>query len=354
MPSSTAYTASWFNRINYAVQEKLDDFLDNDPVATLFTDRTGTGLVGGAPPLTMDLTGRANDGFATFTVEGQKANGTTPLEEDQLSKNFLSIKERQVFTWESFLHDKYGYINDTSAELAKKIMNSYHLLLTHQLFNFSDATTVTVPGGISYDLTTPDGVALVSASHTTPAGGSSITNIGGTGALSEENLTANILVGQENMVTSGGTSIAYNPDMIIVGNVEPMVKKAMQISGSDQVESTVNNAVNVYGPNSPYGFTVYGGGRMKVMVLNFAPLLASGARDTTTKKYRWATADSSMLKKCLHYKWAAKPESHPRFMDEENGDSAFLVLGRVAVGASRWQGFVMNTSTTAPTDSSAV
>lgn len=346
MPSNTAYTRSWFDNINYMVQEKLDEFLDNDPITTLFTDRTN-----GDKQDSLDLTGRANDGFANFTVEGQKANSTTPIEEDQMSKNFLSIKERQVFTWESFLHDKYDYINDTSSELAKKIMNSYHLALTHQLFNFATATTVTLPGGISYDLTTPDGVALVSASHTTPVGGSSITNIGGSGALSEENLTANILVGQENMVTSAGTSMGYNPDMIIVPKVEPMVKKAMQITGSDQVESTANNALNKYGPN---GFTIYGGGSMKVMVLNFAPLLAGGGRDTTTKKYSWATADSAMLKKCLHYKWAAKPESHARFMDEENGDSAFLVMGRFAFGASRWQGFVYNNSTTAPTDSSAV
>lgn len=338
MASNTQYTRSWFDRINYAVQEKLDEFLDNDPVAKLFTDRTN-----GDKADTFNLTGRANDGFATFTVEGQKANSTNPIEEDQMSKNFLSIKERQVFTWESFLHDKYDYINDTSSELAKKIMNSYHLALTHQLFNYSTSTTVSLPGGITYDLTTPDGAALFSASHTTPAGGSSITNIGGTGALSEENLTANILVGQENMVTSAGTSMPYNPDMIIVPNVEPMVKKAMQITGSDQVESTANNA-----------FNVYSGGRMKVMVLNFAPLLTDGSRDTTTKKYQWMTADSSMLKKILHYKWASKPISMPRFMDEENGDSAFLVMARFAFGASRWQGAVLNNSTTAPTDSSGV
>lgn len=338
MPSNTAYTRSWFNRINYMVQEKLDDFLDNDPIASLFTDRTN-----GDKQDTLDITGRANDGFAAFTVEGQKADQTTPTEEDQLSKNFLSIKERQVFTWESFLHDKYDYINDTSSELAKKIMNSYHLALTHQLHNFVTSTTVTLPGGIVYDLTTPDGVALASASHTTPVGGTGITNIGGTGALSEENLTANILVGQENMVTSNGTSIPYNPDLLIVPNVEPMVKKAMQITGSDQVESTANNA-----------FNVYSGGRMKVLVLGFAPLLAGGGRDTTTKKYAWSTADSSMLKKCLHYKWAARPQSYPKFMDEENGDSAFLVMARFAFGASRWQGFVHNNSTTAPTDSSGV
>ena len=338
MPSNTAYTRSWFDRINYMVQEKLDDFLDNDPVANLFTDRTN-----GDKADTMNLTGRANDGFANFTVEGQKADSTTPVEEDQLSKNFLSIKERQVFTWESFLHDKYNYIYDTSSELAKKIMNSYHLALTHQLHNFATSTTVDLPGSINYDLTTPDSVALISASHTTPAGGSSITNIGGTTALSEEALTANILVGQENMVTSNGTSIPYNPDMIIVPAVEPLVKKALQITRSDKVESTANNSINIYS-----------GGRMKVMVLNFAPLLAGGGRNTTTSKWAWSTADSSMLKKILHYKWASKPVSYPRFMDEENGDSAFLVMARFAFGASRWQGIVRNNAVTAPTDSAAV
>ena len=339
MPSNTAYTRSWFDRINYMVQEALDVELANDPIIDMFTDKTN-----GDKQDTLDLTGRANDGYALFTSEGQKANSTTPVEEDQLSKNFLSIKERQVFTWESFLHDKYDYINDTSAELAKKIMKSYHLSLTHQLFNFSTATTVTLPGGKIYDLTTPDGVALVSASHTTPVGGSSITNIGGTGALSEENLTTNVSVGQENMVTSNGTSIAYDPDMLIVPNFAPMVKKAQQITGSDQVEGTANNAINVYS-----------GGSMKVVVLKHAPLLAGGGRDTTTaRKYRWATADSSMLKKSLVYKWAAKPESHPRFMDEENGDSAFLVMARFAFGAARWQGYVQNNATTAPTDSGAV
>lgn len=338
MALDTASYRSWFNSTRYLVQEKLDEFMANDPVAQLFTDRTD-----GSKEDSLNLTGRANDGFAQFTVEGQKASQTTPVQEDQLAKNFVSIKERQVVSWESFLHDKYGFVMDTASELAKKVFNSFHLALTHQLFNYADATTVTLPGSIVYDLTTPDGVALISASHTTPAGGSGITNIGGTGALSEENLTANILVGQENMVTSSGTSIPYNPDMLIVGNVEPMVKKAMQITGSDQVESTANNAINIYG-----------GGRMKVMVLNFAPLLTNGARDTTTKKYRWATADSSMLKKCLHYKWAATPQAYPKFMDEENGDSSYLVMGRFAFGASRWQGIVMNTSTTAPTDSSGI
>ena len=338
MAVDTASYRSWFNSTRYLVQEKLDEFLANDPIIGMFTDRTD-----GSKEDTLNMTGRANDGFAEFTVEGQKASQTVPVEEDQLLKNFVSLKERQVVTWESFLHDKYNFVFDTASELAKKTMNSFHLAITHQLHNFATATTVTLPGGIIYDLKTPDGVALISASHTTPAGGSSITNIGGTGALSEENLTANILVGQENMVTSTGTSMAYNPDMIIVPNVAPLVKKALQITGSTLVEATANNAINIYA-----------GGSLKVMVLNFAPLLAGGGRDLTTSKWAWSTADSSMLKKSLQYKWASRPIATPRFMDEENGDSAYLIQARFAFGASRWQGIVRNNATSAPTDSGAV
>lgn len=338
MSTNTQYTRSWFDRINYIFQEKLDEFMDNDPVAKLFTDRTGQGPLSD----TMNMTGRANDGFAGVTVEGQKVPESNAVEEDQLSKQFLSITDRQKFTWQSFLFDKNNYIQDTSAEMAKKILNTFHLLLTHQLHNFATATSVTM-NGIAYDLKTPDNVALISASHTTPSGLTGLTNIGGTGALSEENLTANILVGQENMKTSSGTSITYNPDLIIVPNVAPLVKKAMQITGSDQVEGTANNAINIYS-----------GGSMKVMVLNFAPLLATGARDTTTAKWAWSTANSEMLKKALHFKWGMKPKSYPKFMDSENGDSSFLVLSNVAVGASRWQGIVRNNATSAPTDSGAV
>ena len=85
MALDLSYAPSWFNRINYKVQQKLDEFLDNDPVAQLFTDRTDDNR-----STTFDLTGRANSGFANFTVPGQKANSTLPVEEDQMSKNFVS------------------------------------------------------------------------------------------------------------------------------------------------------------------------------------------------------------------------------------------------------------------------
>lgn len=338
MPSQTNTTLagyrSWFNSTRYAVMDKLDLAITDDPILGLFSEITD-----GGKEDSINMTGRANDGYAQVKSPGQKANLTAPIEEDQMLKNFFSIAERQNVEWEAYVHDKYSLVQDTSSEIIEKIFNTVYLALTHQIFNFNTATTVSLPGAYSYDLKTPDAVALVSASHTTPSGLTGLTNIGGTGALSIPNLTANILVGQQNMKTSKGNSIPYNPDMLIVPNVQPMVEKAMQITGSRQVESSNNNAINVYA-----------GGSMKVVVLKRAPFDELGQFDTT-KQYRWATADSSMLKKMLKYKWAARPMVAGKFMDQENGDSSYLAMARFGFGAARWQGFVQNNSTTAPTTS---
>jgi hypothetical protein len=199
---------------------------------------------------------------------------------------------------------------------------------------------VTLPGGFSYDLTSPDNLAFVDDSHTVPGSSSTFDNDGGNIALSNDNLTTLILQGQENEVSHNGTSITFNPDMLFVGNVQPMIEKALQITKSEKVESSANNAVNIYG-----------GGWMKVAQLNFAPYTNVGNRDTTNKKYRWAIAQSDRLRGTLKHKWAARPVAVGKFMDQENFDSSYSVAGRIGFGACRWQGYYMATSTTAPTSS---
>lgn len=336
MPTQTTTSLngyrSWFNSTRYAVMDKLDLAIDNDPLLGLFSEITS-----GGKEDSINMTGRANDGYAQVKSPGQKANLTAPVEEDQMLKNFFTISERQNVEWEAYVHDKYDLVKDTADEIIEKIFNTFYLALTHQLFNFSTATSVSLPGAYSYDLKTPDQVAFVSASHTTPAGNTGLTNIGGTGNLSGPNVTANILVGQQNMKTSNGNSIPYTADMLIVPNVQPMIEAGMQITGSTKVSSSANNAVNIYS-----------GGSMDLVVLKRAPFDEAGQYDTT-KQYRWATANRSMLKKALKYKWAARPTVAGRFMDAENGDSSYLCMGRVGFGASRWQGYVQNNSTDAPT-----
>jgi hypothetical protein len=314
--------------------DKLDLAIADDPILSLFSEITD-----GGKEDSINMTGRSNSGYAHVKTPGQKANLTAPVEEDQMLKNFFTIAERQNVEWEAYVHDKYSLVKDTSEELIEKVFNTIYLALTHQIFNFSTASTVTLPGAYSYDLKTPDAVAYISASHTTPSGLTDLTNIGGTGNLSIQNLTTNIGVGQQNMKDSNGNTIAYTPDMLIVPNFQPMVEKGKQITGSTLVESSGNNAINVYS-----------GGTMKLVVLKRAPFDEMGQFDTT-KQYRWSTADSKLLKKSLKYKWAARPTLVGRFMDQENFDSSYGVAARFGFGACRWQGIVQNNSTTAPTTS---
>ena len=327
---------SWFNSTRYIVQDAIDRMVTDDPIFSIFGEVTDGGRED-----SINVTGRSNDGFAEVKTPGQKANKTAPVEADQMNKNFFTVAEQQLVEWEAFLHDKYQLVEDTTTELVSKINATIALALTHQLFNFADASTVTLPGGFSYDLTSPDSVPFVDDSHTVPGRpGETFDNDVGNVALSHDGLTTAILQGQENEVSHKGTAQTFNPDMLFVGNVQPMIDKALQITKSEKVESTQNNAVNIYS-----------GGWLKVAVLNFAPYLATGNRDTTTKKYRWSIAQTDRLKGTLKHKWASKPVAVGKFMDQENFDSSYSAAGRIGFGACRWQGYYMATSTTAPTSS---
>lgn len=338
MPNLTTVTLSgyrsWFNSTRYAVMDKLDMMLNADPVLELFTEITD-----GGKEDSINMTGRANDGYAHVKSPGEKANLDGPVEEDQMNKNFFTISERANIEWESFVHDKYSLVVEAASELYEKIMNTVYLALSHQIFNFGTATTVNLPGSYSYTLSTPDGVALYSGSHTTPSGATGKSNLPGTQALSQPNLTNHIQTIQENIVTSKGNAMSYAPNCLFVSaNCQRMVEAALQITRSEKVPASANNAYNMYS-----------GGTMDVIALKHTPFNEIGAYDTT-KQYFWGTADKRMLKKVLKYKWAARPVAYPKFMDNENGDSSYLGMARFGFGASRWQGVGFNNSTTPPTN----
>ena len=313
--------------------DKLDAMLDSDPVLNLFGEITD-----GGKEDSINMTGRANDGYAHVKSPGEKANLDGPVEEDQMNKNFFTISERANIEWESFVHDKYSLVVDAATELYEKIMSTVYLAVSHQIFNFGTATTVTLPGAYSYSLTTPDGVALYSASHTTPAGDTSRSNLPGTQALSSPNLDIHIQTVQESIRSSKGNSMSYQPDILFVSaNCQRQLTMALQITRSNLVPSTGNNAYNVYS-----------GGIMEVVALKHTPFTAAGVYDTA-KQYYWGTGVKSQLKKILKYKWASRPVAYPKFMDSENGDSSYLSMARFGFGACRWQGIALNNSTTAPT-----
>ncbi len=201
--------------------------------------------------------------------------------------------------------------------------------------------------GEEADINSADGQPLASASHTVPGtGATTYSNIlSGAGKLSEANLSSLIQQGKENNVSDAGTLVGFNPDMLIVPDNELMVRKALELTGSDKVPESNNNAVNVYS-----------GGRMKVVVLKHGATNSIGAYDTA-QQYHYAVANSAQLKRAVKYSWALRPSEIgtglvPKFR-EQNLDSNIYSAARCAFGAPRWLGIYYSMSTTAPDVGSA-
>jgi hypothetical protein len=329
---------SWFNNTQYTLYEKIEE-MRKDPIYELLGEYKD-----GSKSDTMSVTGRSNTGYAETRAVGGKINLEAPVEEDQLIKGFVTYAERQSFGWEELIHDKYRYADEQPGEMITKVANGAALLLSHQLFNFGTDTEVDLAGTHGkYQLHTPDNQPLFSNNHSGPgyANKSNVMGLGGTGAaLSTQAVTQAVQHGIENFVDSSGYALSFAADMLIIPDQGEMIEKAMQITKSTKVESTENNAINIYS-----------GGSMKVVVLKHGPRNNIGAYDPT-KMFRWCVANSAMLKKAVQYKFAATPQVMGKVMDAENAESYLSVLARVGTVAKRWQGLIMVDSTTAPTPSS--
>lgn len=334
MATTLAGYRSWFNSTKYSILDEMDDMLGNDPVFNLLGEITD-----GGKEDSINFTGRANHGYAPVVQPGARIPEKNPVEADQLSKNFFSVKSRTVVEWEAYVHDKYDFVKESATELYSQLTNTIGYAFNAQLLNNANSSAVTLPGGFSYSLLCADAQNFASASHTVPGKvGSVYTNISGPSALSGTSLNTAIQVGKANMMTVGGISMGFAPDLLIIPDNQLMIEKAMQLTKSDKVSESANNAINIYT-----------GGSMKVVVLNHSPRDAAGSYDTT-KQYYWAVANSTQLKKSVKYKWAAKPTPFFGFRDVDNLDSSIAVAARVAIGAPLWQGIVFNFSTTAPTN----
>lgn len=340
MPATASYIdtqafRSWFNDTRYLLLDKIDAAM-KDPIFDLLGE-----IKDPSKSDTISVTGRDNTRTAKTKAESAKIVPEAAVEEDQLSKGYVTFAAQQRFTWESIVHNQYGYSDEDPTELVDNVFRGISRLLHAQLFNKATSTSVTMPGTHgSYALTLPNGQSLFSASQSGP-GYSSKTNIGGTGALSIPNLTSNIQVGISNFVTSTGERREYRPNAIIIPMQAEMREKGKQVTGSSQVESTGNNAINVYS-----------GGAMKLIELCYAPENPdSGHAYNTSLQYNWMTVDLEALKKSVQYKFISRPTVLPLYQDPETGDYILNVMARVAVVAKRWQFGVLNNSTTAPTTS---
>ena len=337
MATTLAGYRSWFNATVYYTIEELAK-MERDPIFDLFGEinySKGTGD-------TVNFTGRAFGGFAPIVSPGGVIPEANPVEGDQLAKTFLSVKDRMIVEWESYLHDKLDFVRDDAAGLVERCVNTPSLVMSSALFTVAGAATVTLPGGQTYATTCADGQNPAATGHTVPGTGSTTyrNTTTGTDILGDAGITNAIQIGNQNIVNDDGVVAPWAPDTLIVPNVEAMVRKAVELTKSDQVTLSANNTVNVYS-----------GGRFKVYVLKHAPRNAIGNYSTAAGDlYRWAIADSRMLKRAAKYAWAARPQDNvvPKFQSRENLDSTISVAGRFVFGFPRWQGIVYSLATSAP------
>lgn len=329
---------SFFNSTVYSLIEKIQD-MEADPIFGLLGEQRHDTSTGD----TVNFTSDTLSGYSPIVAPGGEIPETNVVEGDQLARSYFSIKDRMVVEYETYLHNKLDVVLERSEDLIENAMRTASLCLSGQLLNNANATTQTV-GGVTQTISCADALAPGSALHTVPGkSGTTYSNIlSGADALSESALTSLEQQIKANHVDDAGTVRPFTADVLIVPDNADMVKKALQLTGSQLVSESNNNAINIYR-----------GGRLDVVVLKEAPRGSDGSY-STAKQYFWALASKKALKRAVKYRWALRPSDVkqggvvPKFMDK-NLDSSIIVMGRMVFGMPRWQGIGYSFSTTKPT-----
>lgn len=180
-------------------------------------------------------------------------------------------------TYEERKYNKYQDVFAKITNLTTFGTLRQELDLTH-VFTFAGATSMTTRDGITRDLTTGDGLALVSASHTLAFSGVTYSNrLSGDGAFSETNLAAMELLQSTNVLSNYGEKRTMRFNKLVVADYPTVVNLARQILQSNAQISAPNAAVeNVYKA------------KYDLVVLPWLASTATGAYDANKKNY-WFT-----------------------------------------------------------------
>lgn len=325
---------SWFENKKYMVNFKIDDAL-TDPIFDLFSENKDP-----SKAKTIDINGRDNVRTARTRTPGGLVQTRAPIEETTFSQEYMSFEDAQLWEWEAKQHDQYRFVDAQPEELVDNVMRGVSRLMHHQLFNSSDesTTTITLPGvGGTYDLAVASGQPVFSTSHSGPGYSSKANLVTADTPLSTPNVGAVRQVGIANFVREGGERQSFRGDTIIIPDQALMLEAGLQLTRSEKVYGSANNAINIYS-----------GGAMDLVVLKYAPEDTSYSYDTTNQ-YDWILADKELLKKSFQYKFISRPQLLAYNDDARDGNSQMTVLARVATYCKRWQFGVRARATSAPT-----
>jgi len=339
MATSLVGYRTFFNSTVYSLIEKLQN-MEADPIFSLFGEQSHDTSTGD----TVNFTSSTLSGYSPVVVAGGDITESLVTEGDALARTYFSIKDSMKVEYETYLHNKLDMVLERGSDLVEKAMATASLLLSGQLLNNANVTTQTAPGGIIQTISGGDTLAMGSASHTVPGkAGIVYSNIlSSLAALGDASISDLEQQLKQSFVDDAGTNRPFTADVLIVPDDATMIKKALQLTGSELVSETANNAINIYK-----------GGRLDVVVLKEAPRGVDGSY-STAKQYYWAMGNKKAIKRGFKYRWAMRPSDVkqggivPKWQ-EKNLDSAIYVFGRLVYGAPRWQGIGYSFSIDKPT-----
>lgn len=225
-------------------------------------------------------------GFARRKNESQDHAIGDPAQFYRSNWHTYEVSLEAKISWNMRRYDKYDKINEEITGLAESVAMRMELDKTHRL-TFSNATSYTDMDGVSVNVTTGDGLSLISTAHTVPKSSTTFRNrVSGDPLLSQGGLEAAENLFSTQMITSNGTLAVKSATAIIIGKDANTRNTAMKY-----LKSYADPEGNNSGVINPYE------GSYELIQLPFLATTAAGAYDST-KAHWWFLAD--LNRKGLH------------------------------------------------------
>lgn len=212
--------------------------------------------------------------FAKFKGEGSNVSKT------QSGAGYTKLARLKRYgieidvTFEERMYSNYRSVYEKLINLSNFGVHRQELDLTHRL-TFATATSYVNMDGQTVDITTGDGLALLSASHTLAFSPLTYNNIiTGAPIFSEANLAVAELVGATNVLSNYGDKRQYNFNKLVIADYPAVRNLARQVLQADAQISAPNEKVpNVYKA------------KYDLVVLPYLATTATGAYDSAKKNY---------------------------------------------------------------------
>jgi hypothetical protein len=320
-------------------------------VGSLFTQQPWTD--GDPEKMTFDT--YALPMYARRTAQGEAAPQYSVTMGNKLVKYFFKYAIASDYTVEMDTFGRERIISKMMDSFAPAILNSKELEMTHQILTYADALTYTPQErSAAVDWTTPDGLAVGSASHTVPGTGTkTYSNIlSAASPLTPSSLTSLLAQLQRNTVNDEGRIIPLDYDTLVITGDWELQKRAFEILASNKIPMEANNTINVYsggGLQLPFGNSPTVGADagykpIKLVVLNKGALDANGqyadtVNSSENRRYYWGVMASELFPS---NKYAETTNSGViKVGPSNNNPNAMfgLMAYQFAVyGITRWQG----------------